>query len=211
LWRASLANRGTGAVGDLSVFDLITIENGLVAKYVGFLDSDGLRRLMRGERQPMFGRRANREPAGMRADRPASAPGSVAERDRTEAMLRAWWDRRVSAGSIAIDEYFTADGELHLVGDPSTVPFARHHSGATEVKALIDQIDMEFEWVRSVTGEVLVSGDRAAMRWMADVRHRGTGAQGRIHAFDHFTLRDGRIRVQTEFFDTASTAAWIEG
>lgn len=211
LWQAKLAHRGTGAVSDLSVFDLITIENGLVAKYIEFLDSDSFRRLMRGEPQPQLGRRANRKPAGAYADRRVTRAVTIEERDRIEAMLRAWWDRRVSAGSVAIDEYFATDGELHLVGDPTTVPFARHYMGAAEVKALIDLIDMEFEWMRSVTGKVLVSGDRAAMRWMADVRHRGTCAQGRVHAFDHFTLRNGRILVQTEFFDTASTATWIEG
>ena len=211
LWRATLANRGTGVTGALSVFDLITIENGLISSYVEFLDSDGFQKLMRGEPQPGLARRANSRPAAIKVDLPAAVPVTLEARDRTEAMLRAWWERRVAAGGVAVDEHFTADGELHLVGDPETIPFARHHAGAAEVRALVEQIDMEFAWVRSVVGDVLVSGDRAAVHWMADVRHRGTGAQGRVQAFDHYTLQNGRIRAMTEFFDTASTATWIEG
>jgi ketosteroid isomerase-like protein len=215
LWRAELAHRGTGVSADLSVFDLITVENGRITSYVEFLDTDGLQKVMRGEPQAGLARRANRELAGAPGNAPEAAPASIAAdpaaRDSAEYMLRAFWNRRVAAGSAAIAEYCTDDAELHLVGDPTAVPFARHHVGMAEVRALVDRIDMEFAYVRFAVAEVLVGEDRAALHWMADVRHRGTGAQGRVQALDHITLVDGRIRVITEFFDTAATATWIEG
>jgi ketosteroid isomerase-like protein len=58
---------------------------------------------------------------------------------------------------------------------------------------------------------VLVEGDRAAVQWCAEVRHRGTSASGFIESFDHVILKNGRIRSITEFFDTAAAASWIDG
>jgi ketosteroid isomerase-like protein len=215
-WLASLRHRGTGVVGDLAVFELIKIERALITSYTSFLDTDGFHRLITGHPQRMFARRSN-------ASRPHAAAASVAPangmfdsdavhaRDRHEDMLRAFWLDRRENGSAAVARYFTDDGELHLIGDPTVVPFARSHLGLEAVQALVDQIDLEFGYESLAIEKVLIDKDRAAVHWAADVRHHGTGARGRIEALDHVILENGRIRSITEFFDTAATASWIEG
>jgi ketosteroid isomerase-like protein len=215
-WHAALRNRGTGAVGDLAVFDHIVFRDGRIARYEEFLDTDGFRRLMTGEPQPPLARHANRVrrslPDVLRAARTAgAAPTPIAERDHLAAMLRRFWHERVESGSAVLPRYFTEECELHLIGDPTAVPFARSHYGMDAVRALVDQIDMEFEYLSFEIRKVLVDGDRAALHWGADVRHRGTSASGHVEAFDHIVLDGDRIVAITEFFDTAATATWIEG
>ncbi len=62
-WHATFRNRGTGEPGDMSVFDHIVVQNGLISSYTEFLDTECFRRLMAGEPQPDFARQSNR-PAG---------------------------------------------------------------------------------------------------------------------------------------------------
>jgi ketosteroid isomerase-like protein len=215
-WLATLRHRGTGVVGDLAVFDLIEIQNGLLNTYTQFLDTDGFQRLMTGNPQRLLARRSNacRPHMAPRDEAPAAGllnSASVHARDRHEDLLRSFWVDRCENGSAAIGRYFTDDGELHLIGDPTVIPFARSHIGRDAVAALVDQIDMEFAYEGFAIEKVLVDGDRAAVQWTADVRHRGTGARGRVESLDHVLLEGGRIRSITEFFDTAATACWIEG
>jgi ketosteroid isomerase-like protein len=216
-WHATLRNRGTGETGDLSVFDHIAIRNGLITSYTEFLDTEGFRRLMAGEPQPAFARQSNRPSRPFAAlQQPAAADpldpaGQAASRNRKELLLRTFRQERATQGSAALDAFCTADVELHLIGDPAAVPFARSHYGLETARALVDQIDMEFECLSLEIRKILIDGDRAALHWGADVRHRGTSASGHVESFDHIVLRDGRIAAITEFFDTAETARWITG
>jgi ketosteroid isomerase-like protein len=215
-WLASLRPRGTGVTGDLAVFDLIGIRNSRIVTYASFLDTDGFHRLITGQPQHLFARRSNGCRPEVAVRQAPSALGlldsaAVHERDRHEDMLRAFWLDRAANGAAAIERYFAEDGELHLIGDPTVVPFARSHLGREAVQALVDQIDVEFAFESFAIERVLVDGDRAAVHWAGDVKHRGTGARGRIEALDHVLIAGGRIRSITEFFDTAATASWIEG
>jgi hypothetical protein len=83
--------------------------------------------------------------------------------------------------------------------------------GVDAAQSLVDQIDVEFEMLSHVFLDILIDGQRAAVRWASDVRHRGTGSRGRIECFEHIVLHGGRIASITEFFDTWSTANWIAG
>jgi ketosteroid isomerase-like protein len=216
-WHATFRNRGTGEPGDMSVFDHIVVQNGLITSYTEFLDTECFRRLMMGEPQPAFARQSNRPAGYIAATRQPAAAGSLsvaidtASRNRKEQMLRTFWQDRIKRGSAVLGSFCTQDCELHLIGDPTAVPFARSHYGLEAARALVDQVDMEFEYLSFDIRKILIDGDRAALHWGADVRHRGTSASGHVEAFDHIVLRDERIAVFTEFFDTAETARWIAG
>jgi ketosteroid isomerase-like protein len=210
-WHARLRNRGTGVQGDLAVFDLISVADGLITDYIEFFDTDGFARLMAGEAQPGMARRANAE-----AELPCFADFAAAEtprrdRETAAARIRAFYADRIQFGAPAVEMHFSEDGELRIIGDPVTIPFARRHSGREEVAALISSIDMEFAIEAFEIVDLLVDGDRAAVRWVASARHRGTGARINVEALNHVLLRDGRIHSITEFFDTAATARSIAG
>jgi ketosteroid isomerase-like protein len=214
-WHAVLRNRGTGVVGELSVFDHIQIEAGQIVAYTEFLDTEGFRTLMAGEPQPSLARRANNLRSALSPSTrfPAndSEPSRLISRRATEEVLRAFFALRPLDGQAAIDRYWTPDCELHLIGDPIAIPFARSHVGIDAVKELVRQIDMEFAYLSLDIMNLIVDGDRAAVHWCAAVRHRGTGMRGFIESFDHVFMRGARIHKATEFFDTAQTALWIKG
>jgi ketosteroid isomerase-like protein len=213
-WHATLRNRGTGVHGDLAVFDLIAIDDGKIAFYAEYLDSDGFVRLMTGEPQPDVARRGN---SGGWSPKESLDPGTVdvsaimPARGDIERLIRTFWVDRVALGGVAIARHCTPDVELHLIGDQSQVPFARRHVGSEAARALVDQIDVEFEMLSHDMLDILIDGSRAGVRWTAEVRHRGTGMRGRIECFEHVVTRDGKIAAITEFFDTVATASWIAG
>jgi ketosteroid isomerase-like protein len=210
-WHARLRNRGTGVIGDLAVFDLVSVADGLITDYVEFFDTDGFARLMSGEAQPGMARRANAEAVLPRFTDFAPAESPRSDRENTAARIRAFYADRMRFGSAAVEMHFAEDGELRIIGDPVTIPFARRHSGRDQVAALIGQVDMEFAIEDFEIVDLLLDGSRAAVRWVAAARHRGTGTAIRVEAFNHVVLRDGRIASITEFFDTAATARSIAG
>jgi ketosteroid isomerase-like protein len=212
-WHAQVRNRGTGVLGDLAVFDLISVSDGLITDYIEFFDTDGFARLMAGEAQPGTARRANAEAEPPRFVDFAEAGEANRDRDRESnaARIHAFYADRMRSGAAAIEIHFADDAELRIIGDPVTIPFARRHAGREEVAALINKIDMEFAIEDFGIVDMLVDGDRAAVRWIASSRHRGTGAWITVEALDHVVLRDGRISSITEYFDTAATARSIAG
>ncbi len=215
-WHAKLMNRRTGVDGEIAVFDLIAVRDGKIARYEEFLDTDGFAKLIVGQPQPSFSRRANRPRRGLqdvlRDARGERAPAlSQFERDAREAMLREVWNERIKRGSAALAAYCHEHFELHLVGDTTAIPFARSHFGLEAVCAMVDQINMEFEFMQFWIYRILIDGDRVALHRAANVRHRGTGARGYSESLDYLTIRDGKIVSMTEFFDTRAVASWIEG
>jgi ketosteroid isomerase-like protein len=211
-WQSRLRHRGTGVEGELSVFDLIEISDGKFVSYTEFLDTDGFVRLMTGEPQPNLSRRSNTTaPPLVRSAAPPTAMPDAVARGRVEAMLRGFWEERWRDGSACLRNHCTDDCTIHLVGDVVQVPFARSHVGIDAVCSLIDQIDMEFACEDFHILHALVDGERAALHWTADLRHRGTGARGVFEAFDHIVLEGDRIKSITGFFDTAATARLITG
>ncbi len=215
-WRIHLQHRATGVTGELAVFDHIRIRNGLIASYSSFFDTDGFGKLLAGEPQPPLARASNRQkPALQTGQSPDTQPDGLQvdmfARNRREHFLRDYWADRLVRGSAAIDARFTDDCEMHFVGDPSTIAFARLHRGIEETRALVDATDREFKILAFRINHLLVDGNRAAFQWRAEVRHRGTSARGVIESFDHIAFREDRIFSVTKFFDTARTLRWIRG
>lgn len=211
-WHGLIRNRGAGTTAELGVFDHVVVSNGLIESYTEFLDTQAFSLLLQGEPQSQTSRIANeRQKAIRRSADFQRPPFDLTARNANEALLRTWWTRRVAEGSTGLRDLCTDDFEIHLVGDSTAVPFARSHIGLAASIALIDQIDMEFAWESIDIQAVLIEHDRGAVRWRADVRHRGTSARGFVEAFDHVVIADGKLRAFTEFFDTAATARWIDG
>ncbi len=215
-WHAKFRHRGTGATGEFCVFDHIIIRNGLISSYSEFLDTDGFVKLMAGDAQPHLARQSNCHSRGLPPVDSITTPDmsgvvDMFARNRRERMIRDYWADRIKRGSIALDGCFTDDCELHFIGDPTAISFARIHRGLDAARALTDKIDVEFEFLSFQIERALVDGNRAAVHWSAHVRHHGTNARGMIESFDHIVFRGDRIVTVTKFFDTAQTAQWIRG
>jgi ketosteroid isomerase-like protein len=214
-WHAKFRHRGTGATGEFCVFDHIAIRNGQISSYSEFLDTDGFVKLIAGEGQPRLARQSNCHSRGLvptKAPQPEmSGVIDMFARNSRERMIRDYWVDRIKRGSIALVGRFAEDCELHFVGDPAAIPFARIYRGLDAARALADKIDMEFEFLSFQLERVLVDGDHAGVHWSAHVRHRGTNARGMIESFDHIVFRDDHIVTATKFFDTAQIVQWLHG
>ncbi len=211
-WHATLRHRISGETAELSVFDLITVRDGQITDYTEFLDTESFHRLMLGEPQSELARRGNQTGAHAfdLTVMGRQSLGSDVRAQRLE-LLQAFWQDRLVRGGSALQRVGTDDCAVHLIGDPAAVPFARSHRGLEAANALMDQFDMEFEFLNVEVDKVLIGASGAAMLWSADVRHRGTSASGRLESFDHILFRGDRIAAITGFFDTAEAARWIEG
>jgi ketosteroid isomerase-like protein len=207
-----LVHRATGRTSELAVHDLVAFRGNRIVSYQQFLDTDAFAAIVGGEAQPVGSRLSNRivlpaPPA------PAAVPSaSEALRERRRRQLRDLFDTRMrEGGGIAFDRFCTADFELNLIGDMAKVPFARRHVGRAAVIELVGMIDREFSVLNLDIRSILIEGDRAAMHYVVDVKHRGTGSVGQNESFFRITFEDDRLSTMTEFFDTRQTAGLIEG
>jgi ketosteroid isomerase-like protein len=214
-WHATFRNYGTGVIGNLAVLDHIIVRNGKVVSYVEHLDTQGLDYLMAGDPQSHLGRVSNRkhivveQPAPIDDNVPCSI--DLEKRNVREKFIHDFWKDRVRRGSLALLDYCTPDFELHLIGDPAAIPFARLYVGLEAACTLVDQIDLEFKFISFEVRTVLIDREKAAVQWCADVQHRGTSAVAYIEGFDQIHFEGARMKLMTEFFDTAQTARCISG
>ncbi|MGL4635528.1 MAG: nuclear transport factor 2 family protein [Beijerinckiaceae bacterium] len=204
-WLGCFEHRGTGAVGCFSVFDHIVIKDGKIDSYFEFLDTEGFNKLMAGHPQPLLGLKSNGLPVQTPANDDSvyserAYPTDMIMRNNRVRQLRNYWAQRLLRGGNAMTDFFTDDCELHFVGDAAAIPFARFHKGLDAARNLSNLIDVEFEYLGFDIHRILVDGDRAAVRWCAYVRHRGTSAGGVIQALDHVIFRKDRIFFSHKVF-----------
>jgi ketosteroid isomerase-like protein len=214
LRRLHVQHRATGATGALTVHDLVSFRGGKIAAYLQFLDTDAFASILRGERQTPFSLAANRSSLAEHVARRGATGGGDADPSLREARRRRIRDfiaARHEEGSRSFLHHCTEDFRMHVVGDVGRVPFARWHEGRVAAMEIVDMIDREFAHLAVQIRSILVEGDRAAMHYVNDVRHRGTSSVGRSEALIHFTFRGDRLRSMTVYFDTARTINLIEG
>jgi ketosteroid isomerase-like protein len=214
LWKGRFRHRGAGVVGDLVIFEHLAVaEQRIVARSV-FLDTDGFQKLVAGEPQTAIAR-ANAAVLGEAMEEvlaaSQAAPAPSGGKDATRAFIESFWRDRRRDGSASLRTYCAPDVTAQLIGDPTVIPFAKRYVGLEEIERLVQDIDMEFEFLSFEIIRVLIDGARAAAQWRGELRHRGTNAVAEVEVFDHVVLRDGRIGSFVQFFDTAAAARSIAG
>lgn len=98
---------------------------------------------------------------------------------------------------------FADDIVWYSSGPPDLMPTGGERRGKA---ALVEWFDLlQRDWVveHYETLEFFGSGDRVAVRARATLRRKATGALTEIEKADLLTVRDGKIVVFREYFDTA--------
>ncbi len=99
---------------------------------------------------------------------------------------------------------FQPDAVLHMIGDRRDGPMFGEHRGHRQILELLRRIDIEFERLSLRILNVVVDGDRFAVRRLAELRHRGS-SESRLFVFGSFVrTRGGLIDEVLEFVDTAT-------
>ncbi|HUO55548.1 MAG TPA: nuclear transport factor 2 family protein, partial [Rhodoblastus sp.] len=90
-------------------------------------------------------------------------------------------------------EFFREDASVVIVGRIYDYLFSGTYHGRDNIFALLRRIDGEIEMSDHKLHNLVVDGDKVALRRSVLVRHRGTAATRRLILANLATLREGRI------------------
>lgn len=91
---------------------------------------------------------------------------------------------------------------FHVVGRPEDYPYSGSYRGRAQIIELLRRIDADVETSERRLLNMIVDGDRIALRRSVVARHHGTAAVARLVFADLATVRDGRIVEIYEYADT---------
>ncbi|WP_374545120.1 nuclear transport factor 2 family protein [Rhodoblastus sp.] len=141
----------------------------------------------------------------MQSDETLRNLGAV-DRELIEKRIRAM-ARMHSDGNIRDLMAYVADDVIYNVkGNWMAFPYSRPIRGKEEVAQALAMIAVQFQNLGSVIHDLVIDGDRAAVRRTAMIRHRGTGKIGEIDVADFIRFRDGLVVELTEIADSAALA-----
>jgi ketosteroid isomerase-like protein len=100
-------------------------------------------------------------------------------------------------------ELFNDDAVVHVLGDPADRPYAGVHQGLEEISWLLRMFTTEIHRDKQTIMNVVIDGDRFAVRRRVEFRHRGTNDRVKTDIAWLVRLRDGKIADAYEFADTA--------
>ena len=128
---------------------------------------------------------------------------TAVDRDLIEARVRAMYEVRVhSTGEAVGMEYFTHDVVFEVVGNPRVHSFCGRRIGADAMREALKAIRVELEISRHILHEIIIDGDRVAVRRTIHLRGRGAGRVHEVETLDRILIRDGLIAEMEQFVDT---------
>jgi ketosteroid isomerase-like protein len=99
--------------------------------------------------------------------------------------------------------FFHDDATIAIVGGIYDYAFSGVYRGRENILALLRRIDAEIEMSDHRILNLVVDGDKIALRRSTLVRHRGTAAARRLILGNLATMRDGKVAELHEYVDTA--------
>jgi ketosteroid isomerase-like protein len=128
------------------------------------------------------------------------------DRELIEARVHAILERRAVGDVLGMLDFATDDIRINIKGDWAAFPYQRPVVGKKMVAEALSMIAIQYENLGSVVHELIIDGDRVAMRRTAGIRHRGTGKAAEIEIADFLRFRDGLVADFFEIIDTAALA-----
>ncbi len=134
------------------------------------------------------------------AGRPDHGAGAELRRRIHDAVKARFWgplDR-------FLQDFFAPDVVVHYNCVKEGVPAPGVWLGREALGESIRQVDIEYEWLDVEVFDIVVDGDRAAVRWRAFWRNRGSGAPGAMELAHFLRFNNGLIVEMHEFLDNSS-------
>ena len=130
----------------------------------------------------------------------------VLDRELIEKRIHALLDMRAAGDLRGMLEHAAEDVVYNVRGNWAAFPYTRPVRGKKLVAEAIAMIAMQFENLGSVVHDLVIDGDRVAVRRTAKLRHRGTGKVGEVDIADFVRFRDGLVVEFTEVADSMALA-----
>jgi ketosteroid isomerase-like protein len=129
------------------------------------------------------------------------------ERDAIRSLIEAAYGARVRGDLDGVMAAFHPGCDFQLVAAGGPDGIGSVCGGAEAVRAQIGALIEAFDFADFTIVDLLVDGERAALRWRAQVTARATGRKALFEVVDLFGFAEGRIRTMQQFTDTAAVAA----
>lgn len=127
-------------------------------------------------------------------------------RQAIEDLLEELYAARVRGDLEALRKLFAPTASFQVAGAEQASPLATLVKGEPAIMDLLQGMISTFELSDFTILEMLIDGDRAAVRWQATVHHTGTDQVFTTELADFITAEDGKVTAFIEFLDTALAA-----
>ena len=125
------------------------------------------------------------------------------DRDLIEQRVRGMYEARLkSAKDVTGLDFFSDQIVFEVVGNPRIHPFCGQRVGKAAMLAALKSIRVELEITKHVLHEIIIDGDRVAVRRTVHLRGRGTGRMYEVESLDRLRVQDGLIVEMEQFIDT---------
>jgi ketosteroid isomerase-like protein len=128
------------------------------------------------------------------------------DRDLIERRVHALLEMRAAGDLRGMLDHAAEDIVYNVQGNWSAFPYTRPVRGKKLVAEALAMIAMQFENLGSVVHDLVIDGDRIALRRSAKLRHRGTGKVRDVEVADFLRFRDGLVVEFTEVVDSLALA-----
>ncbi|BAQ17071.1 nuclear transport factor 2 family protein [Methyloceanibacter caenitepidi] len=120
-----------------------------------------------------------------------------------EAFLRGFYAARIEGDVEAVGAMFADDARFRIVGSPEFSMLATSVHGREAIMGLFRTISDSFGLDEFSMEDLLVDGNRAAIRWSARVQNITSGDTFTTELADFIEIDGGKIISLNEFLDTA--------
>jgi ketosteroid isomerase-like protein len=137
----------------------------------------------------------------------------LGELDRAliEQRINTLLEMRAKGDLRGMLDFAAEDIVYNVRGNWMAFPYAKPIQGKKAVAEALMTIAIQFENLGSVVHELVIDGDRAAIRRSSKLRNRGTGRSADVDIADFVRFRDGLVVEVTEIADSAALARLSEG
>jgi ketosteroid isomerase-like protein len=133
------------------------------------------------------------------------------DRELIAGRLRALLEMRQSEDLRGMLAYAAEDIRFNVKGDWEAFPFTRPVQGKAMMAKALEMIVVQYESLGSIVHDLLIDGNRVAMRRTSTIRHRGTGKVIDVDIADFILFRDGLVAEFTEIPDSMALAQLRDG
>ncbi|WP_298357732.1 nuclear transport factor 2 family protein [Rhodoblastus sp.] len=133
------------------------------------------------------------------------------DRELIEQRLHKLLELRAKGDWRGMIEFAAEDIVFEFRGDWTAFPHSKPIHGKKALGEALMSVVIQFENLGSVVNDMVIDGDRVALRRTAKIRNRGTGRCAEVNFADFLRFRDGLIVEFAEIADSAELARLSDG
>ena len=137
------------------------------------------------------------------------AENPMSDRALMEQRIRALLKMREDGDLAGLLSLAAPDIVYDIRGNWAAFPFSEPVRGKEMTAQALSMIAIHYENLDNVLHDIVIDGDRVALRRTATIRHRGTGKVGPVEISDFVRFRDGLVAELVENADPVALA-WLE-